>query len=45
MFSLVNDEMSNISASEATARKKMRDLFTLNVTFVVFLDENCTFLK
>jgi len=45
MLSLINDEMSSISASEESALKN-RFCFTLFVMyFVVFLDENCTFLK
>jgi len=45
MFNLINDEMSNIIVNEASAQKK-RILFNLfNVLFVVFLDENGTFLE
>jgi len=42
MFSLINDdELSNMSASEASAQKN----WVFYYTFIVFLDANCTFLK
>jgi len=41
MFSLINDEMSSKSASEANAQK-IKVIFTLYVTFNVFFDEKCT---
>jgi len=44
MFSLINAEMTKISTSEANARYSLGYL-TLYVTFVVFLDGNCTLLK
>jgi len=44
VFSLVNNEMSNISASEAIALNQS-DFFTLCVTFVVFLDKGAVTLQ
>jgi len=35
MLSVINDEMSKIGASETSAR----NILTLNVTFVLFLDD------